>query len=118
MLGPRQRRLVERLETYEGKQGYGSLECGDERCALGVAVRLAMEEGVNLNTCKLNGHTYFNTFKSYLPQSVAAYFGFYSWSGSNSTEETSVLLLNDSKRLTFKEIAAELRSGRFFKEVK
>jgi len=119
MLGPRQSKLVERLETYMGEQGFRYLECDGKQCVMGVAVRLAMEDGVEVRVrLAPNGITYFDNHPSILPESVRDYFDFVDSLGFAKVGRDSLVALNDSKRLTFKEIAAELRSGEYFKEVK
>jgi hypothetical protein len=80
--------LVNRLRSGQDVQGYGHLEATDDdgvvrRCCLGVACRVAMDNGLPLAVEPLmSGDVMMfgsNSTSSYLPPEVSEWFGFSTW---------------------------------------
>lgn len=94
-------------------QGKGCLELTDEEgmknCCLGVACRLFMEDGGELEVSKSNGVTVFSDDAHYLPSKVRDYYGLASYKGATNSFE-SLANFNDTGS-TFEQIADIIESG-------
>lgn len=124
-MGPRQLALLEAWENYHGVQGFGLLEEVDVekgvcRCALGIACRVAMDLGLDLRCTSINvlGNevTEFENVATCLPERVRDFFKFADSVGSPIIGSDSVIVMNDTHTLTLKQIAGNVREGKYFLE--
>jgi hypothetical protein len=101
--------LVDALRSGEYQQTQGTLEDKIGNCCLGVACRVAMKHGLNIQIeIQSNGQTLFDDVDGVLPSSVSSWYGLESadpelilpW---NETEPAT--MCNDRLNLNFNEIA-------------
>ena len=100
--------LIEALESGTYKQAQGRLRRGDAFCCLGVA-------------CNIHDPSLWNAAETYslntycLTIRVREDYGFYDSDGAPEFDDgPSLVLLNDDGK-TFPQIAAELRTGKYWK---
>ena len=102
--------LIRRLESGTIEQGRGQLRKGDAMCCLAVACDV-------FDPSKWNGDDY-GTGKSAeaycLPPDVKNAFGFYYRNGAQPDHSKDHLALQNDNGKTFPEIAAELRTGKYW----
>lgn len=104
---------IEALESGEYKQGMGCLNSGDKFCCLGVLCELAYKEGV-VQKHAVEGYeeTFYDNADDVLPFSVKEWAGLSETNPEVEIEDESgdlmnetLIELNDSHELTFKQIA-------------
>jgi len=107
----RRRHLVEALRSGEFQQGNGQLErtasdATPKHCCLGVACRVAMRDGLDLEVDESRLNTRFDEQQYYAPSSIVEWYGFRSNHGGRvgCGAATDLAHLNDSG-LSFAEIA-------------
>lgn len=100
--------LIRRLESDEVAQARGTLRDGAAMCCLGVACHL-------FNPRRWRGRTYGGA-SGVPPRDVLNAYGFYTETGDHADGEKHGYLTgyNDAG-MTFPEIAAELRTGKYWK---
>lgn len=110
MLGPRQQKLVDALKSGKFKKCCGALQKGDSYCCLGVATKLAEDDGIKISFKDGNCYT-----DNVLEPSVQEYYKFYSNGGKKDDGSKTLWLTNDHNS-TFEEVIKDIESGGYFSE--
>lgn len=105
MLGPNQQKWVDALRSGEYKQTTETLQDEYGYCCLGVACKVAEQNGINVNTDEDNGDISGDSLFS--QQDVKNWLGLYDNEGLFETTPSKCYLttLNDTEGLDFDEIA-------------
>jgi hypothetical protein len=102
--------LVDALRSGEYQQTQGTLEDKIGNCCLGVACRVAMKHGLNIQIeIQLNDQTLFDGCDGVLPPSVSSWYGLESADPElilPGNETASATRCNDNLHLDFNSIAA------------
>lgn len=110
MLGPRQQKLVDALKSGEYEKATGFLQVGNKFCCLGVATKIAEEDGIPVkknNNGELKGCV--------LDHAIRDYFSFYSLDGRDISCSDPLWGINDEHD-TFKEVIEAIENGNYFQE--
>jgi hypothetical protein len=103
------------LETTQVKQGRGVLNRNNETyCCLGLACEVAIKNGLNLGKIKMKdgNYLYGEDNVALLPQAMTNWLGLRHCAGeSESGQLDSCVRMNDSLRLSFKEIGKRLQAN-------
>jgi len=112
MLGPRQLKLVEALESGEYNQTTRVLKNDEGYCCLGLACELAKED---LGCDWAPGSNTFLGYEEILPRKVMYYYNFTTTTGNFGSTKQCLTNLNDGVggycQNTFKEIAQVIRDN-------
>lgn len=105
MLGPNQQKWVDALRSGEYNQTTGTLQDDYGYCCLGVACKVALDNGVNVNTDEDNGNISGDELSD--QKDVKSWLGLYDNQGRFETTPKQLYLttLNDIEGLDFNEIA-------------
>lgn len=99
------------LRSGRFKQTKGCLEDKNGNCCLGVACRVAIENGVSLTvTTNRSGETIFDGHTVYLPRKVMDWFGLATLEGEIIGRSFSLISLNDLSGKSFEGIADIIES--------
>jgi len=104
------REWIERLRSGEYKQGMFALNRGQTFCCLGVLCEIAVEKGVAIRVDTDRTFIRYrdndgNTCNATLPRALQT------WSGLGADDIGELVLQNDRKKRSFKEIADYIESG-------